>query len=179
MNVEQKTAALIQSHQVRLARAVVRQIHLLVPKYRLVDAQAMEKNVLAQLQGVVVILERGDERKLLSVVEPLVQIRSMSGFDISEFLLAYLCFLPVTRRFFMERLPLGEALASYEVVENLALPLLGRFMALFHAAAAENAQPPRPHTAFFTELPLQPLSVERVTGGDEEESTIRDFRPPG
>lgn len=178
--LEQTTAALIQSHQVRLARAVARQIQALVPRYRDVDQTIMEKNILTLLGGVVVLLEKGDERKLLGVVGPIAHIRSMAGFSTADFVLAVMCFFPVIRRFLMERLTTTEALAAYDAVERVALPLVGRFVTVFENAAAEH-QAPRdaaalPTSGFFSGDTLFPLSVERVTGGDDEESTVRDNR---
>ncbi|GEM_PF-927154 len=181
-SLEQRTAALIQSHQVRLARAVVRQIQVLVPRYRAMDASIIEKNVLTLLGGVVVLLDKGDDRKLLGVVQPIVHIRSMGGFSTADFVLAVMCFFPVVRHFMLERMPAAEALPAYDALETVALPLVGRFVSLYEAASADN-QPVRAGPintpapgSFFGNDQLFPLSVERVTGGDDEESTVRDQR---
>ena len=45
----------------------------------------------------------------------------LSGFQTGEFLMAVMSFLPVMRRFLVEKLPLKEAMEAYEAVEAIAL----------------------------------------------------------
>ncbi|MBI5494439.1 MAG: hypothetical protein HY904_05385 [Deltaproteobacteria bacterium] len=175
-------AQLLKSHQVRISRALARQIQQMVPRYREVDAGLLEKNILTLMDGMHALLERGDDRKLMGVVEYVVQIRSIGGFQTGEFMLACLCFLPVMRRFLADKLPMAQAVAAYEAVENAALPLVARLIPLYEKAATAFHQTETPPEVDIAALrgsgSTLAFRVESVTGGDEEETTEIDLRTP-
>jgi len=173
-------AALLKSHNVRIARAIARQTQGLVDRYRTMDISILEKNISVTLSGAQVLLETGDETKMMKTLEYVVQIRTISGFQTADFLMAWLNFLPVMRRFLLERLPVKQAMAEYDVVEAIALPMMGRVVTMFEEAqkAFEESETPVP-VEFAKVFPtaLRPVKVEAVTGEDNEETEVDRPRP--
>jgi hypothetical protein len=172
----QLAAQLIRSHHLRISQAIARQLQRTVPRYRQVDASVLERNIATIMGGVQQLLEHGSEERLLRIVADVAQLRQMSGFKLPEFLVASLCFLPVIRRFLIERSgDLQEGLARYEAVEAIALPLMGRVATIF-MDAAEDTQP-NSETAFLlagekgrprAAVPM-PFEIEAVTGDEQVE----------
>jgi hypothetical protein len=168
-------AAFLKSHQVRIARATVRQVQGLVPRYRQVDSAVLEKNIGTLLAGAQVLLERGDDTKLMGMMEYIMQIRTLGGFQTSEFVLACMSFLPVMRRFLFERLPHPQAMEAYEAVEGVSLPFLGRVVSVYEKAleSLQEGDTPVPmEIARLWPSRLSPVVVEQVTGGDDEETEL-------
>lgn len=119
-----------------LAKVTVRQIKHVVPRYRDMDDLPLERNISLLLRGVVQLLEKSDERWLVSVVRDVAQLRALGGFTTSDFLMAGLCFLPVIRSLLVRKVaPAEEALRLYDEVEAVAIPFLGRITAMFESVA--------------------------------------------
>jgi len=125
-------AALIESYTDKLAAAVTRQIQATVPKYTDAAPAELESN-LKTLVGALAPLVRGEHTdELESAVGRVAELRRGTGFNVGEFTVAALCFLPVLRRFFQERADSpADALAMYDALEQVALPFCGRIVSIF------------------------------------------------
>jgi len=135
----QQAAEILERHREGVAVAVARQIRSSVPRYRMVDKQAVANNVKDVLDGVRVLLTRGDERQVMGVLNYIMDIRRISGFSVGDFLVAVLCALPVVRRFFIAKAISAEAgLKLYEAFEAQVLPLYGRVVINFIRIAEES-----------------------------------------
>jgi len=184
--MEHEAAAdLLHQHQERISRSAARHIRALVPRYRDLDATALERNMRTLVRGMEHLLRRGDETRLVTVVEDIVELRATSGFHMNETLMAGMCLMPVLRRFFVQAVPdTRTALAYYDVVEELGLPVIAALAEAF--AAAERAREEnRDDPDVFKETFLSAMSEE---GGavtpfpfaplfdDDEEDTVRSAR---
>jgi hypothetical protein len=178
----ERVLKLIRSHRVRIARALVRQTRMLAPRYEQIDRIALERSYMGLIFALERVLEAGDTTMLTDQQEQIASMRSAMGFQIEDFLLASLGWLPVIRRFLMEHgANLGEAIADYEEFEAIALPLVAHAATAFVEADEEptvpNAQ--RPRLSAGTLKRLRSLPVERVSGSadEEDEPTYRNFTP--
>lgn len=166
----QKLAArLLKPHHDRIAQAVARQIRRTVPRYEQVEPIALERNLKTVLRGVQRLLEQGDGATLLRVLEDVAQLRSSTGFQVSELLLAAMCFNPVVRRFLVGSAPtVGEGLAAWEAVESVTLPLFGQLVDLF-LDSEDEVTPPFGHRLPPTTSDgfLLPLTIESVLEDEE------------
>jgi hypothetical protein len=135
MNPQTQLAArLIAQHGPLLSRAVARQIRQVVPRYRLVDDTALERNIGTLMRGIQRLLDTDDDSGLISLVKDTAQMRTMAGFDGADMVMAGMCFLTVIRRALLERVqPLQEALRTYDAVEAVAIPFFGRLSRLFQS----------------------------------------------
>ncbi len=183
-----RVVALIQSHRVRIARALVRQIRTLSPRYATVDPDALEQSLQRILSVVAHFLQTGDDASLRNITNHTAQLRQALGFRVDDFMSAGLAFLPVMRRFLLEHArSIEEGLADYETFEAVAIPLLAELARMFRIAAAENAEAFGAITSDdddeFSDdditLPNRladvgrpgAFKIERVVGGDDEEFT--------
>ena len=178
----ERIVKLLRSHRVRIARALVRQSRTLAPRYEQIDKLAQEKSYMGLIFALERVLEDGDESLLADQTEQLASMRSTMGFQMEDFLLATLGWLPVIRRFLFEQgTSLAEAVADYEEFETIALPLVARSASVFLEASEEPTQPnaKRARMSAGTLQRLRGLPVERVSGSDDEENepTYRNFTP--
>ncbi|MEW5850895.1 MAG: hypothetical protein AB2A00_19065 [Myxococcota bacterium] len=165
-----RAAALMKSHHVRISQAIARQLVRLVPRYRQVDQTALERNLSSLLGGVEVLLEKGEDQRLMQLIEDVALLRQSSGFTLQDFVMAGMSFLPVLRRFFMERCSITEGLEAYEAVETVALPVLGRAASLYLDVGEDTEPMGRP--AFLGKgkrPPFEPMLIESVTGDESTE----------
>lgn len=165
----ERLVTLLRGHRVRIARALVRQCRALVPRYAHVDEVALEHSFLLLLVGVENLLDHGEERQLLKATAHIAELRASTGFRVDDFVLAALAFLPVLRRFIIERAPHVEAgLDDYESFEAVALPVIGRAASIFMDATEERTAPnERPGRK---SPPRGPMRIERVVGTEEDEA---------
>ncbi len=181
---QERVVALIGSHRVRIARALVRQIRTLSPRYGTIDSAALEQSLLRILSVVSHFLQTGDDASLRNLTTHTAQLRHALGFRVDDFMSAGLAFLPVMRRFLLEHARTVEAgLADYEAFEAVAIPLIAELARMFRVAGAVNAQ--ADHYGFDEDddnditLPNRlavvgkpgAFKIERVVGGDDEELT--------
>lgn len=161
---------LLKPNLVPVSRAVVRQLKTTVPRYKDVDAIAMEKNVGMILKGLVRLIEKGDIATLKNITAEIVQLRTTSGFGVDELITAGFCFLPVLRRLYTEYADdIGRGLDAYEHVESMALPMFG-FVAS-HASDLDEITDPR---ASAWQALAFPASIESL---EEDEVTQPRSRP--
>lgn len=156
-------ARLMKQHHRRIAQAVVRQQQRMVPRYRQLDATAVERNVATVLAGLQRLLESGEDALLKDLVTEMARLRQLGGVTLPEFLVAALCVLPVLRRFFLERsATLEEGLAIFDRVEAILLPVAGTITRAFDEGAVES----------WEQLSADVVGwgVERVIGDDCLES---------
>ena len=175
----ERVVQLLRSHRVRIARALVRQSRALAPRYEQIDELAQERSYLGLIFAVERILESDDDTMLADQTEQLAMMRSSMGFQMEDFLLATLGWLPVIRHFLLERAAnIAEAIEDYEAFEAVALPLVARAAATF-IEAAEEPTVPNARRAQQLSKRVRSLPVERVSGSDEEENdpTYRNFSP--
>ena len=180
---QERVVALIGSHRVRIARALVRQIRHLSPRYATVDPDALEQSLQRILGVVSHFLQTGDDSSLRNLTNHTAQLRQALGFRVDEFMSAGLAFLPVMRRFLLEHArTIQQGLLDYEYFEAVAIPLLSELARMFRVAAAANAEM---FSSFDDDeddditLPNrlaavgQPgaFKIERVVGSDDEELT--------
>jgi hypothetical protein len=176
----ERVVALISSHRVRIARALVRQIRSLSSQYRTVEPAALEMSLQRILVVIARFLETGDEKALMATTTNTAQLRQALGFRVDDFMSAGLSFLPVMRRFIIEHAKdIREGLDDYEAFEAVAIPLLAALVRVFRHAGADHSgidddddadditipNKPRPTTAT-----LLPFAIERVTGPASEET---------
>ena len=165
----ERTTELLRSHRVRVAKALARQTRTLVPRYAQVESNALERSFLTLLNAVERLLSTGDARQLVQSAEYVAQLRAMTGFRIDDFTTAAVCFLPVLRRFILERATnLQEGLADYEAFEEVALPFIGRATRIFIAAEGDGLDD---EVTAPSHAPLFPTRtvIERVVGDASEE----------
>jgi hypothetical protein len=179
---KERVVKLLRSHRVRIARALVRQARSLAPRYEQIDALAMERSYMGLVFAVERVLEAGDDSMLADQTEQLATMRSAMGFQMEDFLLASLGWLPVVRTFLLEHgSNLAESIADYEEFEAVALPLVARAASVFVEAGEDPTQPnaKRPRLATSALKQLRSIPVERVSGSDDEEDepTYRNFTP--
>lgn len=131
----ERAAELIESYNDKLAAAIARQIQATVPRYEESSPPDLEQN-LQRLVGALAPLVRGkNAEELEQVVKGVAEMRATAGFNVGEFTVAALCFMPVLRNFFRERADSADdALAMYDAVEAVGLPFCGRIVSIF----AEN-----------------------------------------
>lgn len=168
----QVAARLIKGHKVRLARAIARQIQQIVPRYREMDSTALERNLGTLLSATETFLENGDDRQLIDLTRNVMELRAVSGFALGDFVMATACWLPVLRRFILERsASVDEGLRVYESVEAVALPLMGRIADLYQQIGNEVPEDPaEAFERFFRAAgKFVPASIERVQGDDSDE----------
>ena len=106
---KQRVVALITSHRVRIARALVRQIRALSSRYATIDPQALEMSLQRLLVAIARFLETGDDKSLRVATMNTAQLRQALGFRVDDFMSAGLSFLPVMRRFLVEQAPSVQA----------------------------------------------------------------------
>jgi hypothetical protein len=182
---QERVVALIGSHRVRIARALVRQIRTLSPRYGTIDSAALEQSLLRILSVVSHFLQTGDDGSLRNLTTHTAQLRQALGFSVDDFMSAGLAFLPVMRRFLLEHARTIETgLADYEAFEAVAIPLIAELARMFRVAGAVNAKQ-GDHYGFDDDddnditLPNRlavvgkpgAFKIERVVGGDDEELT--------
>lgn len=127
-----RAAQLMSEHHQRIAQAVVRQQQRLIPRYRQMNVHVLERNMTTILGGLQQLAEMGSDRRLMQILSDVAQIRQLGGVTLPEFLTAALCFLPVLRRFFMEKTgDAAEAMQVYASVEAIAVPLMARISAMY------------------------------------------------
>lgn len=181
---KQRVVALITSHRVRIARALVRQIRALSSRYATVDPQALEMSLQRLLVAIARFLETGDDTVLRTATMNTAQLRQALGFRVDDFMAAGLSFLPVLRRFLVEQAPSVQVgLNDYETFEAVAIPILAELARMFRYAGVEGS----PVDSEFGDIsddededditmPNRQLAgqlqfaIERVTGADSEES---------
>src|SRR3954463_2087517 len=98
----ERVVSLLRSHRVRIARALVRQARALAPRYEQIDQLALERSYLGLIFAVERVLEIGDDTVLAEQTEQIASMRSAVGFQMEDFVLASLGWLPVIRTFLME-----------------------------------------------------------------------------
>ena len=173
---------MIESHKAAVARAIAQQIQQTVPRYQRVDDVALKKSVESLLGGVGPLMDGRPE-----VFEPLVdsvaQLRRTTGFELSDFILAALCFLPVLRKFFCSRGgDLRAGLERYAALESVVVPFVGRVITLFLDADQDATNPDGIDTVTFMsmltepslDMAFAPISIVDV---DSEEITEPRRRP--
>lgn len=170
----ERVIVLLNSHKVRIVRALVRQMRALSPRYASVEQHALEAS-LQRLMGLVTrYLQTGDDGSIREYTLHTAQLRQALGFKADDFMLAGLSWLPVMRRFLVEQAPsVEQGLDDYEAFEAVAIPLLAQSVILFRSAGDEfddadeatlpNARPQPGRLSLF--------SIERVTGSAEDEFT--------
>jgi hypothetical protein len=132
LNAQDRAVDLIESYRDPLAGAIARQIKSTVPRYKDEDPPDIKEN-LAALLGAMPLLIRGQATSdLEEVVNGVASMRASGGFNVGEFTVAALCFLPVLRQFFRDKAATSEeAMEMYEVVEQVALPFVGHIVSAF------------------------------------------------
>ncbi|MFH1811360.1 MAG: hypothetical protein ABIJ09_21650 [Pseudomonadota bacterium] len=154
---------LLARQRIPIACAVARQIQQTVPSYQAIDGIQLARGVSNVLDAVVRLLDGGDYRVLMDVLDVLKKQRHEQGFKDSDFLVAVLCGLPVIRRFFLNHASaLRTGLALFEEVERVLLPLYG-YLAQSDVRAFEEMA-----TAPDTRKPA-------VMAGRAEGGTLIDF----
>jgi hypothetical protein len=179
---KERVVKLLRSHRVRIARALVRQARSLAPRYEQIDALAQERSFVGLVFALERVFEDDDDSMLAEQTEQLAMMRVAVGFQMEDFLLASLGWLPVIRTFLVEHgTNLAESLADYEVFEAVAIPLVARAATAFVEAGEDPTQPnaKRPRISTSSLKRLRSLPVERVSGSDDEEDepTYRNFTP--
>lgn len=168
----ERVVILLGSHKVRIARALVRQMRGLSPRYASLEAGALEENLVRLLGLIARFLETGDDSSLRSHTSYTAQLRHALGFQLRDFMLANLSFMPVLRRFLVESAPtLEQGLADYEALEAVALPMMANAATLFEEAATEfddDDDITLPNQKRGS-LRGSAFSIERVTGSAEDE----------
>lgn len=168
----ERVVELLGSHKIRIARALVRQMRALSPRYATLEAVALEENLVRLLTLISRFLETGDESSLVNHTAYTAQLRQALGFTVRDFMMANLSFLPVLRRFLIESAAsLEEGLADYEALEAVAIPLMATSAAAFEQAAVgddddEDITIPNQKRATLTK---SSFNIERVTGSADEE----------
>jgi hypothetical protein len=123
---------LMESYKDGLAAAIARQIKATVPRYKETDPPDIEKNLAALLGAMPPLIRGGHSSELEAVVNNVASMRASGGFNVGEFTVAALCFLPVLRKFFRDKASTAEAAAEmYDVVEAVALPFAGQIVSIF------------------------------------------------
>ena len=176
----ERVVALIQSHRVRIARALVRQIRSLSSRYRTVEPAALEMSLQRILVVIARYLETGDDQALTATASNTAQLRQALGFRVDDFMAAGLSFLPVMRRFIVEHAKdIRQGLDDYEAFESVAIPLLAELARVFRHAGVDHSGissddddddditiPNQPRA----KRTLLPFAIERVVGPQSEES---------
>lgn len=179
-----RVVALIGSHRVRIARALVRQIRSLSPRYTTIDPAALEMSLQRLLVVIARFLETGDETALKAATMNTAQLRQALGFRVDDFMAGGLSFLPVMRRFLVEHAPnIQQGLDDYETFEAVAIPLIAELARVFRHAGVDSGSADSFGDISEDEdedditIPNQsrpgsqmPFAIERVTGPDSEET---------
>lgn len=153
-----------------ISERVVRRIHRLVPSFRALDHRAVEENISAILRAVVGLLERGDRRTLEVISADIVGLRSASGMQAEDIMLAGLCFLPTVRQTLVHgEVGLAQGLKAYEAFERRVLPVLALLTGKLQGL--EDLSDPAAGEARWAESAFPPLSAE-----EEDEDTLRTPR---
>jgi hypothetical protein len=167
----ERVVELLGSHKVRIARALVRQMRSLSPRYAALEPHALEENLVRLLGLTARFLETGDDSSLKNHTAYTAQLRQALGFKLADFMLATLSFMPVLRRFLIESAPdVAEGLADYEALESVAIPLMANAATLFTDASDDDddediTQPNQKRSSLFGSQ----WSIEKVTGSADEE----------
>jgi len=130
IDTEDRLIALLDENRSPLAAAITRQIRRTVPRYESSASRGLEANVDALLRGMPALIRGEPLDDLFRIVGDIAVDRARRGFRAGDFSLACLCFLPVLRHFLSEREP-ADGMAMYDLVEAVALPFMGRCMAVF------------------------------------------------
>lgn len=134
---------LLARQRIPIACAIARQIQQTVPSYQAVDGIDLARRVSNVLDATSRLLDGGDYRVLMDVLDVLKRQRHEQGFKDSDFLVAVLCALPVIRRFFLSHASsIGTGLQLFEEVERVLLPLYGYLVQSDVAAFEEMATAP-------------------------------------
>lgn len=169
----ERVVELLGSHKIRIARALVRQMRSLSPRYAALEAIALEENLVRLLTLIARFLETGDESSLRTHTAYTAQLRQALGFELADFMLANLSFLPVLRRFLVESAPtIAEGLADFEALEAVALPIMANAAVIFSASGEEHDEDDDDITLPNARRPMlsrSGFSIERVTGSADEE----------
>lgn len=167
----ERVVELLGSHKVRIARALVRQMTQLSPRYAALEHKALEENLIRLLTLTARFLETGDDSSLKNHTAYTAQLRQALGFHVADFMLATFSFMPVLRRFLVETAPdTASGLADYEALEAVSIPLMANAAKLFNEAGDDGFDDDDEDIT----LPNQKRtslswSIERVTGSADEE----------
>ena len=176
----ERVVELLTSHKVRIARALMRQMRALSPRYASLEQTALEASLLRFVAVTARFLQTGDDGTLREQTLHTAQLRQALGFKADDFMLAGLSFLPVLRRFLVEHAPsVQQGLDDYETFEAIAIPVLAESVVLFREAGSDDLandddedDPTVPNARrSMLGSKLSPFSIERVTGSAEDERT--------
>jgi hypothetical protein len=173
----ERVVELLTSHKVRIARALVRQMRSLSPRYAGLEQGALEGSLLRFVAMTAQFLKTGDNANLREQTLHTAQLRQALGFKADDFMLAGLSFLPVMRRFLLEHASsLPEGIEDYELFEAEAIPLLAESVILFNDASDglddDDDDPTVPNVKRASlSRSRSTFSIERVTGSAEDELT--------
>lgn len=119
-------------HNKIISKTMAGQIQQVIPKYHDIDPDALAGSLATLVRAMAVVVEEDDSDRFLDIACDIAEMRLAGGFVIGDMVGAGVCFLPVLRRFFMERCRnTNEALGAYSIVEELAMPLVVRFANAF------------------------------------------------
>jgi len=172
----ERVVDLLTSHKVRIARALVRQMRALSPRYASLEPGALEGSLLRFVAMTAHFLKTGDNASLREQTVHTAQLRQALGFKADDFMLAGLSFLPVMRRFLVEHAPsVAQGLDDYELFEAEAIALLAESVILFNDASDgldDDEDPTVPNVPRASlSRSRSPFSIERVTGSADDEFT--------
>jgi hypothetical protein len=125
---KQNAIKLLRSHRDDVAQAILKGVDRLAPGMAQVDARARHASILAIVDAFADALRSGDTRALTSLLRNSTRLRAAGGVPREELLASSHAYMPGVRTVFLRaHADHHEALAAYEAVEAMALPLIADF----------------------------------------------------
>jgi hypothetical protein len=122
---------LIREHADSSARASVVLIRSLRKSYDRVPDADLHESVKGTLLAVADYLEKKDDAVVIDLVEAIIASRKDGGLEALDFAVMSHCYMPPLRHHFAQHAPnLADALAAFDVVESIALPLMERLLSV-------------------------------------------------
>jgi hypothetical protein len=131
-HLAKKAVTLLDARRTKVAVAVARQMQRSVPSYADIDVVALARGNEDTLECLGDLLMERKTKSLERITYSVAELRAAAGFDVSDFVSAGLCFLPVIRRYLTKAADtVQEGLEMYELVEAMLMPFTGTMLKIF------------------------------------------------
>ncbi len=134
---------LLRAHRDDIAHAIVKGVDRLAPGLSQIDPRARHQTILAIVDAFADAVKTGETKALASLLRNATQLRAAGGVPRQDLLASSHAYMPGVRTVFLQVHPDRDAaLAAYDVVEAMALPLIADFCRVvlqFDAQSADSS----------------------------------------
>jgi hypothetical protein len=118
---------LLRAHRDDVAQAILQGVDRLAPGLAQVEVRARFASILSIVDGIADAMKSGDTEPLASLLRGFTRLRTAGGVSQQDLLASSHGYLPGVRKVFLRTADPRAALAAYEAVEDLALPVIAEY----------------------------------------------------